>query len=201
MATHKRLLKLVDSSWRKPGGAIVEVGSQRERGKGSSYELKQLAECFGIDFFTVDLSTRSYEAAKDSVGECAFLEDGAQFLRDFKGKISILYLDNYDIIYSQEHAMDISVRMASVAEELGYSFEDEYKQNTNSIFAHLEQARAALPKMTNICIIGVDDTQLRNGTWWGKGALVVPFLIHNGLKVLAHDKKGVILGRNISVVL
>ena len=196
MATHKRLLNLQDNPEIALGGAIVEVGSQRSPGKGSSFQLKALADHFSQEFFTVDLSRQSFEAASSAVGACAVHEDGISFLEGFDRKISILYLDNYDIVYSATHAADIKERMSSVAEELNYSFDDQYLQNTNSIFAHLHQAQAALPKMTSSCLIGLDDTLSRNNSWWGKGALAAPFLLHNGFEMKYVEDKGLVVARN-----
>ncbi len=201
MATHKRLLGLSTKLPFSVTGAIVEVGSQRSPGKGSSYELKALADEMSTNFYTVDLSKISYKAAESAVGKCAFNEDGAAFLEHFKEEIFLLYLDNYDIIYSDAHALDIASRMADVSVELGYSFEDATQQNSRSMLMHLAQAQAALPKLSEKCIVGLDDTLLRDGIWWGKGALAAPFLMHNGFKIIEIDKKGLILSRNLDLEL
>jgi hypothetical protein len=198
MDTHKALLRLtpnkVDLS-----GAIVEIGSQRHMQEGSTKGLCDLAQQHKVAFYTVDFSSKISEIAKKMVGESAINDDGAKFLSKFDKKISMLYLDNYDIVWSQKHLESLITRSGQVYKEKEIDISDSGAQNLMSARVHLDQAIAAVPLLTSKCIVAVDDTVYRkkDNFWWGKGALAVPYFLMAGLRVLLVEERGVILGRDV----
>jgi len=59
---------------------------------------------------------------------------------------------------------------------------------------HLSQLIATVPHLADKCIIIIDDTKLLDDlTWWGKGALAVPFLLDINYTIIASSDDGVAL--------
>lgn len=112
MASHLLIKEIAPEFIRR--GCIVEIGSSRElerKGKSSTYYFNWLCKKLKADFYSVDFADDSFELAKTLVGDRAFKGDGAEFLKNFskisKKKIDVLYLDNYDVIYNEEHKADL----------------------------------------------------------------------------------------------
>lgn len=194
MSSHA-LIKLIAPEFIR-GGCIVEVGSSREperKGKSSTYYFNWLANKINADFYSVDFSQESYNVAKTIIGERAFRGDGAKFLKNFREisskKIDVLYLDNFDVIYDDEHGADLERRVGDIYSENGQSLNNE-----ESARVHLMQMKAAMRHMAKRSVVICDDTLLdENGEWWGKCATVVPFLQKRGWRIIGTSDVGVIL--------
>jgi hypothetical protein len=192
MSSHS-LLNQIDY---KPllSGCIVEIGSARESlgPDSSTFYFNKIALDNGATFFSCDFSSESHALAKSIVDDRAFLSDGKVFLDSFTKittqKISILYLDNFDIIYNEVHFQSLKRRVGDVYEQHG-----EIINNQRSAEVHLEQMIAALSLMADKSIVIVDDTKQIDNGWWGKGALVVPFLLKEGYKPIVISPDGVML--------
>jgi hypothetical protein len=179
------LLDGLDLSQAEEGSYIVEIGSVRERSsESSSLYFANKASDAGLNFLTVDLSENSWALAREYVGDKAVLADGAEFLRNFDGKISVLYLDNYDYPYDEAH-------FQSICERSGHDFDgatcDDVRKRSPQV--HFEQMLAALPKLASPCWIVVDNTDRSKPSkrlfnpFWGKGATVVSYLINHDFPI------------------
>ncbi len=194
MAAHV-LLKDANFVDLQRGSYVIEIGSQRapkppEDVANSTCFLDRLASTNDLEFITVDFSKDSFELARSYVGDKAVHSDGAEFLRNFDGQISILYLDNFDIVYSEKHRESLMARVGSVYQE-----NQETITNERSAQVHLEQLKAALPLLTTPAFVCIDDTMIRDEHWFGKGAKVVPFLLNLGWNKIADGSFGVLLLR------
>jgi hypothetical protein len=172
---------------------LIEIGSQREPQDPDDLEnstcfLDRLATAHDLHFFTVDFSKETHELTRSYVGDKAVLSDGAEFLRRFDRPISILYLDNFDVVYNDKHRESLMRRVGSAYDE-----RQEVITNARSAEVHLEQVKAALPLLTSSAFIGFDDTMIKEGKWWGKGASSVPYLLDLGYKIVAHNENGLIM--------
>lgn len=193
MSSH-RLFNKVDLSILPKQSYIIEIGSirqpeQLDNADSSTHYFDDLAKENNMNFQSVDFSKASYELSKAVVGDRAFCMDGVSFIRNFSGQIGILYLDNFDIVYSEKHRLSLMSRVGTSYEE-----NNETITNERSAEVHLEQMKEALPKMTKPCFVCVDDTMIRDGDWWGKGATVVPFLLEQGFNIIKQNDAGVLLG-------
>lgn len=175
-------------------GSIVEIGAARESSgpDSSTFFLCQLAKQLDAEFYSVDFSEQSWKLAAEVAGDCAFLSDGVEFLRMYpklsQRRISILYLDNFDIIYNDLHKQSLMRRVGNV-----YDDRNEQLTNERSAAVHLEQIETAMPLLAEKNIVVIDDTQLREEGWWGKGAAAVPFLLNSGYSILVQTNDGVLL--------
>ena len=176
-------------------GIIVEIGSAREKEieKSSTFYFRELAEKINMTFYSVDLSVESYKLAFKILNSFAIHQDGESFLNDFcqhtSQKIVILYLDNYDVIYNDKHRQSLMRRVGTLYTDYYDSFSNE-----KSAQVHLSQLIAAVPHLADKCIIIIDDTKLLDDlTWWGKGALAVPFLLDINYTIIASSDDGVAL--------
>lgn len=175
-------------------GCIVEIGSARESVdvESSTHYFRELSRRLNSEFFSVDFSEQSNALARALIGSNAILSDGKVFLENFrtfsKLEISILYLDNFDIIYNEKHEKSLRSRVGTAYAEHG-----EELSNQRSAEVHLEQARASISLLGKQNIIICDDTKLQDGLWWGKGALVVPFLLARDYKIKEQSEDGVLL--------
>lgn len=192
MSSHVLLNEIKYSSLKE--GVIVEIGSARETNneESSTFYFNQIAIKNNTEFFSVDFSEKSWLMAKSIVKEMAILSDGNLFLKNFrnytKKNISVLYLDNFDVIYNEKHKISLLSRVGSVYEE-----NNEILNNKRAAEVHLEQLITSLNFLNDDAIIIVDDTKFIDSSWWGKGALVVPYLINNGFKILSQKEGGVAL--------
>ena len=192
MSSHKLFGKL-DLSALPAGAWVVEVGSQREPQPAESDDnsttfLMRLADAAGLRFATVDFSQSTFEHAQSFVGDAAHLADGATFIRDLAEPIAILYLDNFDVVYNEKHKASLMSRVGTVYEDNA-----EEINNERAAQVHLEQALAALPLLTKPAYVGFDDTMVRDGELWGKGATAVPYLLEKGFSVAARGDDGLVL--------
>ena len=192
MVSHT-LLKEIDLSEIPKQTYLIEIGSIRELQPPDSIEnstcfLDKLAREHNLRFITVDLSEYSYKLASSYVGKKAILSDGSEFLKKFKQPISILYLDNFDVVYNEIHRQSLMRRVKGV-----YKKHNEILTNERSAEVHLEQVKVAMPLLTKPSFIGIDDTMIKMNKWWGKGAKAVPFLLKNGYKIIKIGSDGLIL--------
>ncbi len=190
------LFKDLDISEIPKGSYLVEVGSQREPSdphgpENSTCFLERLAVAHDLIFCTVDFSEATYNIARSYVGDKAVLSDGAEFLRKLNKPISILYLDNFDVVYSEKHKESLLRRVGTA-----YDDRNEIITNQRSAEVHLGQVRAALPFLTASAFIGFDDTMIKGSQWWGKGASSVPYLLNLGYTIIRQDSNGLILKKN-----
>lgn len=192
MASHK-LIECIKIDF-LADASIVEIGSARESSgeESSTFFYSTLAKKVNAEFYSVDFSPQSRAMAAQVIGENAVLSDGAAFLKVYDSysqrKIALLYLDNFDVVYNDKHKQSLLRRVGSV-----YDDNNEVITNERSAAVHLEQIKAALPFLALKNAVILDDTKLAEDGWWGKGALVVPFLLQNGYNITAQSEDGLLL--------
>lgn len=164
-----------------PGECVVEIGS--ERGEGSTAWLADFCHKRAINFYTVDVDPLVHETAVKTVDgyRCcsAHLGPGEEFLPGLKEKIRFAYLDAFDCIpagFEKEPFIDFYTRRY---EELGL----RAMTNENSARSHLALTRLVVKRAASRCAILIDDTDLTDGGWLGKGRLAAPFLSRKGFLV------------------
>lgn len=158
------------------GSTIVEVGSVWERmphdigvfeaeccnGGHSTYFWSLYTDA---EVYTVDISLACIQIVKmdDRLARVhAFLEDGISFLNRFDKKIDLLFLDAWDVLPGIPYAEK-----------------------------HLEAYQAAKYKLSEKCLILIDDTDFFDG---GKGGHVVPVLLEDGFEIV-FDGRQTLLSR------
>jgi hypothetical protein len=192
MSSHKLLSTISIDSF--DNTSIVEIGSAREAKieDTSTFYFEEISKIINSEFYSVDFSEESNNYAKKIIGEKAIFSDGEIFLKNFnkfsKKKISILYLDNFDVIYNDVHKKSLMKRVGNV-----YEINNEDLNNERSAIVHLNQLKAALPFLNNQNVIIIDDTKYLNNEWWGKGALVIPFLLLSGYKIVTKSEDGILM--------
>jgi hypothetical protein len=191
MASHELLSSIKKNFLKRT--TVIEIGSSREidrSEKSSTRYFCELSRDLGFEFYSVDFAEESYRLAKEIAGDCAVHSDGAAFLKTLPEttKISVLYLDNFDVIYSDEHKIDLLQRVSEA-----YDLAGEEINNERSAEVHLEQMTAALPLMAKKSVVICDDTLLKSGIWWGKCASVVPYLENLGWTIHKTGKVGCML--------
>ena len=181
---------------------IVEIGSAREvKESASSTEyFFNLSRDLNKVFWSVDLSESSFRKAAEITVDRAVKSDGAIFLRNYRrwsaNKISILYLDNYDVVYNESHLSSLLSRVGDVYA----TYYDCIISNEKSAEVHLEQAEASLSVLAKTCLVCIDDTKLLpSRLYWGKGARAVPYFLQNGFSVVTSGADGLLLGRAIEI--
>lgn len=111
--------------------------------------------------YSVDISPEAIATSRKALGNNYNVQlvchDSVSFLHQFLGIIDFLYLDSLD-----------------------YDFTNPFPSQEH----HLNEIIAAYPKLASNCVIMIDDCDLPGG---GKGALVVPYLLERGWKIIAND--------------
>ena len=192
MSSHVLLNKIKYSSLKE--GVIIEIGSARETNneESSTFYFNQIAINNNTEFFSVDFSEKSWLMAKEIIHENAILSDGKLFLQNFRNytnkNISVLYLDNFDVIYNEKHKISLLNRVGNIYQE-----NNENLNNQRAAEVHLEQLVTSMKFLNDDAIIIIDDTKIIESNWWGKGALVVPYLLNNNFKIIIEDEGGVML--------
>jgi hypothetical protein len=192
MSSHVLLNEIKYSSLKE--GVIIEIGSARETNneESSTFYFNQIAINNNTEFFSVDFSEKSWLMAKEIIHENAILSDGKLFLQNFRNytnkNISVLYLDNFDVIYNEKHKISLLNRVGNIYQE-----NNENLNNQRAAEVHLEQLVTSMKFLNDDAIIIIDDTKFIESNWWGKGALVVPYLFNNNFKIIIEDEGGVML--------
>jgi hypothetical protein len=102
----------------------------------------------------------------------------------------VLYLDNFDWDWETTKTSTMIQEQQTWYQRYGLVM-----SNMNSQISHLIQMANLLPRMSDQCVICIDDTYTYNGVYIGKGGTVVPYLLMHGFGLLQSRDNGVILGR------
>lgn len=167
------------------GAVMVETGTLRHAGNRESDGWSTLvfgwfAAATGGRLFTVDIDPGALVVAREVTrpfeAVISYVEaDARRFLtgwdRSVRGAIDFLYLDSLD-------------------------YEDPAASEQHC----LAEARAAAPSLAEGALVLIDDTGAagvgqRRLRYWGKGALVIPFLLAEGFRVEAITVPQVLLRR------
>jgi hypothetical protein len=129
------------------GKTIIEIGCMRQP---MNHPMSEMRKCCndghstyfwcttGAQVFSVDIDFKAVRIAKKSIREFkngkVLWRDGIKFLKKFKGKIDLLFLDAWDVVPNCQYA-------------------------ENHLLAYL----AAKDKLSDRNIIAIDDTDIGNG--------------------------------------
>lgn len=199
---YQRAEKYLDQIDPSSIGWFIEIGTSRDGDDGSTQVIANWASRFDRKLYTVDIDhlNINFVSSFDIPNLKTYLGSGEQFFQTWPehlGKISFLYLDNFDWDWHPENTESFVIAQQKRYSELGYEM-----TNVNSQRAHLEQMILALPHMAEQSIVVLDDTWYNK--WWGhysgKGGAVVPYLLANGYTILETEEQpvyGTIMGRGI----
>lgn len=194
MASHTLIKKIQNIELILKEGCIVEVGSARESIAVSSTKyFNDISKKYDVNFYSIDFSEYCYKLAKSLIGDKAILGKGEEKIKDIKESISCLYLDNFDIINNKNHEKSLRSRIKKFGNAYKKNNTDIEKSNLLSQQTHLAQAQASLPKLSANAVVIFDDTPKLTNGFGGKGALAVPWLVSQGLKILHTQGTGVLL--------
>lgn len=205
-------------------GSWMEIGV--DRGEGSTKFFTELAKQHATKFFAVDADLDQIVRARNSLSQSgnaiigldgsitqelgeppehvvfvhargeAFIDKLNNY--DPGGKVSLVYLDNFDWDYwvGRQEESFVPAQKEHYKKTMGVEM-----TNINSQQTHLLQAIKLMPMMSENSIIVCDDTWYhpQEGVFIGKCSAVIPFLLLNGYKVLHTEgyrqNSGVILGK------
>ena len=151
---------------------IIEIGSARQKMNHTMNVLNPMccndghstyfwaAYAKDADIYTVDIdpeSKRLIDADERLLNVKSYTQDAKDFIANFNDKIDLLFLDAWDVI-----------------------------PNTNYAEEHLTTYLLSKDKLSDKCIILIDDTDIGNG---GKGRLVIPELIKDGFTCIFNKRQ------------
>lgn len=151
---------------------IVEIGSVRNRMNHSINDFNPFccndghSTYFWAEYtknsniYTVDINPESKNIIDNDErlkNVKSYTQDAKEFIKNFEDKIDMLFLDAWDVT-----------------------------PNTNYAEEHLETYLLARDKLSDKCIILIDDTDIGNG---GKGRLVTPKLIEDGFTCIVNKRQ------------
>ena len=178
---------------------IVEIGSSRTNyfQDSSTFYFEKISNEYNTDFFTIDFSKEVINSIPQKFTQKKFQMSGEDFMQNFltysSKKIGLLYLDNFDIIYNEKHKKSLLSRVGEL-----YKNKNIELNNENSAKTHLEQLILSMKYFHDNAHVIIDDTSFRNNTWFGKGALCVPYLLENGFQISFKDDEGIALSKTIN---
>jgi len=198
MASHTLIEKIKNINPILKEGCIVEIGSVRESIVDSSTKyFNDISKEYGVNFYSIDFSEYCYGLAKSLIGDKAIFGKGEEQIKNIKEPISVLYLDNFDVINENNPMHESSLRAR--IKKFGNAYEknnvDIETTNILSQQTHLTQSQISLPKLSKNGIVIFDDTPQLDDGFGGKGALAVPWLVSRGLKILHTQGSGVLLSK------
>ena len=194
MASHTLIEKVSNLKSLLKEGCIVEIGSARESIETSSTKyFNDISKKYCVNFYSIDFSEYCYDLAKSLIGDKAILGKGEEKIQEIKEKISVLYLDNFDVINSPAHESSLRTRIKKFGNAYEKNNVDIEKTNLLSQKTHLNQAQASLPKLSANGVVIFDDTPRSGSGFSGKGGLAVPWLVSQGLKISHTQNSGVLL--------
>ncbi|WP_068471337.1 class I SAM-dependent methyltransferase [Candidatus Protochlamydia phocaeensis] len=167
-STDKRYASLklaLDLMSQRQAKIVVETGTARCGAQGfigdgsATLIFGEWALDHGSLLYSVDINPDAITAARMSIGPYnpnvqLVCQDSIAFLSQFNQSIDFLYLDSFDY--------------------------DIFNPGPSQEH-HLKEILAVYPKLTDNSVIMIDDCDVPGG---GKGALVIPYLIDKGWKVL-----------------
>ena len=177
---------------------IVEIGSSRTKKfeDSSTFFFEKISNKYNTDFFTIDFSEEVINSIPLKFTQQKFHMSGEDFMKSFltysHKKIGLLYLDNFDIIYNEKHKKSLLSRVGGL-----YKNKNIELNNENSAKTHLEQLILSMKYLHDNAHVIIDDTSFRNNTWFGKGALCVPYLLENGFQISFKDDEGIAFSKSI----
>jgi len=178
----KYLLHAIDLFKRFTNGrTILEIGSVRQymnhdiidfnnlccNDGHSTYFWKQYTNA---DIYTIDIDPNCkyiFDNDKRLNGVHSYTMDAFEFVKDFNKKIDLLFLDAWDVL-----------------------------PNTEYDIAHLNIYNELKYKLSDSCIILIDDTDVGDG---GKGKLLIPQLIKDGFLMITNKRQSIFIKNNVSL--
>ena len=157
---------------------VVEIGS--ERGEGSSLWLYEWAQKKHMDFYSIDVEHANREQLYPQIN-WVVTSSGSEWcktvLPGLNKKIKVLYLDNFDWLYS---CWDTRIPKRIQQQIESYAQRGVEMNNQNCQEEHRLQLAYCLPYLDEQSVVILDDTFYNNQSWDGKCATAIPLLLENG---------------------
>lgn len=77
-----------------------------------------------------------------------------------------------------------------------YKNKNRELNNENSANAHLHQLKLSMIHLHKNSHVIIDNTSLRKITWFGKGAVCVPYLLENEFKISFKNEDGIAFSKD-----
>jgi len=166
------------------GGVVLEIGM--ERGEGSTRFFNKFCKEHNLDFYSVDFDAIPRYSIRDLDWVIPAVMTGEDFLlnhfKEKNQKIFFAYLDNFDYIFPHIKGHPHVVNQQNRYKDFNLDMDDN---NHNSHRAHLLQAVLIdVDFAADPCFFLFDDTWRQGETWYGKGALAVPYLLSKGYQII-----------------
>jgi predicted O-methyltransferase YrrM len=142
------------------------------------------------------VETGTIRAAEDFGGAGFFTYIAAAFLLRHGGQLHSVDLNPQNVAFAREwtavfgdtvtiHHGDAIAFLANFSQPIDVLYLDSLDTTEPGHGEHaMRELEAALPKLHNRSLIAIDDTPWQAGSWVGKGARVVPWLLEQGWQVL-----------------
>lgn len=158
---------------------IIEVGTTREKfhNQNSTIKIANICNDLGLNFSTIDMdpiNTRvaNYDLSLINDKYKAITSKGEDYLESYEDKISMLYLDAFDTVLSENHHSG--------------KRKESYKKNLDSEITnelcwqmHLDCCIHACDKVEIGGFICIDDIY-NSDDYFGKGKTAIPYLLETG---------------------
>ena len=169
-------------------GWLMEVGCSREiiEGQASTAQLAAFARNNGMRFAGIDLDPGNIRALQNELGEQGrrwLTGKGEQLLEQWDDPIAALYLDAYDF-WHRNHS---EIREVVYRNAYGEGINDSECQRM-----HLLAVREGSRLLVAGGVLAIDDTWEDAGSWEGKGAQAVPWLLAKGWTLLEAANRAVV---------
>lgn len=163
-ASFLRVMEILSREYGELPITIVETGCIRgtsdvsRMGDGWStlnweFHAKRTGSIVHVVDINADHISRSKEIVPESEWVKYSLGDSVEYLKNFNGRIDLLFLDSFDYCGDEE--------------------------NVRACHNHsLNEVIAAWDKLNDRCFVLIDD--VFNDSWDGKGKLTIPYLLKNG---------------------
>ena len=174
---------------------VIEIGTTREKfsNQSSTIKISKVCDSLGLNFTTVDMDPENTQVALKDLKEVnanhnAVTRKGEDYLKDYNGQISMLYLDAFDTVLSQNHHSN--KRKASYEKNLNCDITNELCWKM-----HLECCVHVEDKIEIGGFICIDDIY-NDVDYFGKGKTAIPYLIDTGkYDVIEYMPDAIILKR------
>ncbi len=173
-----RVLDILEETYKEPiviveTGCIRNVTEESKFGDGwSTLNWDYYAKKTGSKVYVVDIDENHLNQSKKIVPPSEYVQytkdDSVNYLKNFSGKIDLLFLDSFDYCGDEE--------------------------NIRACHNHsLNEIIAAMDKLNDKCFVLIDD--VFNDQWAGKGQLSIPYMLNAGFKLVYYTDSQVLLQR------
>jgi hypothetical protein len=191
---HSLLLKLLK---KKPylygeNKVFIEIGSSRTGifGQGSTELIANFCEKKKTNFITVDTDKNTINLLKKKFKNYKYTkvvhDIGENFSKRYKKKVSIIYLDAFDIFIKNQSKERILFYKNNLKKNIS---------NKESAKMHFIVIKNFLKNLNEACFIVFDDTFINKNKITGKGKTAIPLLLKNKFSIIGKNKNSIAVER------